>query len=457
MNSKATLTQGPVRKQLIKMTMSMLMGMLGMSLFNLTDTFFIGKLGSNELAAMNFTISVVFMITSIALGLGIGASSVISRAIGEGNREKVIRLTSDALFLSLFIILFIAIFGYMNIDALFTTLGATSELIPLIKDYMQIWFLGVPFLIIPMVGNSIIRATGDVLSPSKIMLYGFFINFVLDPIFIFGFGPIPPLGLKGAAIATVIARAFTLVLSFNILYRRKKIITFKLPSISKVISSWKELLYIGLPAAATHTIMPLSIGIITKIISLYGIPAIAAYGVGLRIELLAMTLIWTLSSVLAPFIGQNWGAKLLDRIHLGIKFSNIFSIIWGVVVFFIFLIFSSSLISLFNPDETVVNIGAIFLIIISTCYGFKGIVLLSSSVCSAIKRPFSAAILSLLQLIILRIPFVLIGSYLFGLKGIFVGIACSDFISAIISIVRVKTIMEISKPKESLMQTNNLI
>ena len=453
MKTQAILTEGPIRKRLFKMTLSMLIGMLSMSLFNLTDTFFVGKIGSNELAAMNFTIPAVFFVASIALGLGIGASSVISRAIGEGNGEKVKRLTSDALLLSVFTIFFIAILGYLSIGPLFKALGAPPELIPLIKDYMQVWFLGVPFLVIPMVGNNIIRATGDTLSPSKIMLYGFSLNLILDPILIFGLGPIPALGIKGAAIATVIARAFTLWLSLHILHRKKQMISFKLPSISKLISSWKEILYVGLPAIATHVIMPLSIGIITKIIATYGIKAIAAYGVGMRIEMLAMTLSWTIASALGPFVGQNWGAKLLDRIHLGIQFSNLFAMLWGAFVFLVFLIFAAPLIALFNSDKTVIDIGSTFLITISICYGFKGIVLLSSSVCSALKRPFSATSLTLLQRVVLLIPFALLGSYLFGLKGLFIGIAIADFISAVVSIIRIRVIMSIAKEQESLVQT----
>jgi putative MATE family efflux protein len=450
LNTKAILTKGSVKKHLLKMTMSMLVGMLGMSLFNLTDTFFVGKIGSNELAAMNFTMPVVFLIATISIGLGIGASSVISRAIGEGNREIVQRLTSDILLFSLLMIFVIGIFGYVSIEAVFKMLGATPELIPLIKDYMQIWFLGVPFLVIPMVGNSIIRASGDVLSPSKIMLFGFLINLILDPILIFGLGPFPFLGLKGAAIATVIARVFTLILSLYVLHIKKKMISFKIPSISKLLISWKEFLYIGLPAAATNAIMPLSLGIITKIISIYGIQAIAAYGVGLRIEMLAMTLIWTLSAVLGPFVGQNFGAKLMSRINRAIQFSYVFSLFWGVFVFLIFLIFSSPLISLFNSNENVINIGSTFLVTVSFCYGFKGVVLLSSSACSAIKRPFSAASFTLMQMIILKTPFALMGSYFFGLKGLFIGIAFADFVSSIISMARVRSIMVVSKKQESL-------
>jgi Na+-driven multidrug efflux pump len=186
-------------------------------------------------------------------------------------------------------------------------------------------------------------------------------------------------------------------------------------------------------------------GVITKIVSLFGVHAIAAFGLGLRIEMFVMSLIWSFSSVLTPFVGQNWGAKLLDRINRGIQSGYVLSLIWGAAIFLVFLIFSKQLISIFNINESVIDMGSMFLIITSVCYGFKGIGLLSSAVCSAIKRPFSATSLSLLQMVILKIPFALIGSRLFGLKGIFVGIAFADFISSLISIVRVKSILKISK------------
>jgi Na+-driven multidrug efflux pump len=147
------LTHGPIRPILVRLTIPMLFGIVGMVVFNLVDTIFIGRLGTNELAALSFTFPVVMVITSLGLGLGTGASSLISHAIGVGNRNRVQRITTDSLVLSLLIVIIFASVGYFTIDPLFKALGATPEIIKHIRAYMEIWYLGVPFVIIPMVGN----------------------------------------------------------------------------------------------------------------------------------------------------------------------------------------------------------------------------------------------------------------------------------------------------------------
>lgn len=189
--NRAILTEEPVGKTLTKLTWPMVIGILGMVTFNLADTFFVGRLGTLELAALSFTFPVVMVVSSLALGLGIGTSSVVSRAIGEGDEAKVKRLTTDSIILSFLVVGVFVVVGRLTIEPVFRMLGATPDILPLVKQYMQIWYPGMIFVVVPMVGNSAIRATGDTKTPSAIMLIAVTVNFIFDPLFIFGIGPFP--------------------------------------------------------------------------------------------------------------------------------------------------------------------------------------------------------------------------------------------------------------------------
>lgn len=197
MNKTAELIDGSVAKILFNLTLPMIAGMLGIVAFNLVDTFFVGQLGSKELAALSFTFPVVLVINSLAMGIGIGASAVVSRAIGRGDHHEVQRLTTDSLFLALVLVAFFVSFGVLTIEPLFTLLGAGPDIVVLIREYMVIWYIGVLFVNIPMVGNNAIRATGDTKTPSAVMLTAAVVNIALDPVLIFGLGPAPALESKG--------------------------------------------------------------------------------------------------------------------------------------------------------------------------------------------------------------------------------------------------------------------
>ena len=328
-NNQAKLIEGNIPGQLVRLTLPMFVGILGMISFNLIDTFFVGRLGAKELAAMSFTFPVVMIIGSISMGLGIGASSVISRAIGEGAHRKVVRLTTDGLLLALLTVIVFVTAGLFTLEPLFTALGADAELLPLIESYMKIWYLGVPFVIIPMVGNNAIRATGDTKTPSAIMFVAIVVNSVLDPLLIFGIGPFPRMELEGAALATVIARAVTLIVAFWVLWKREKMLSLAIPKITQVFNSWKKILYVGVSAAGTNLIIPISIGIITRLVSAHGNEAVAGFGVASRIEAFSLTIMMALGSVMAPFAGQNLGAGKIGRIRTALKLGRGFSMVWG--------------------------------------------------------------------------------------------------------------------------------
>ena len=435
---KAQLTDGPVVKTLIKLSLWMMVGIIGMVAFNLVDTFFVGRLGTLELAAMSFTFPVILVISSLAMGLGIGTSAVLSHAIGEGDHHKVQRLTTDGLLLSVLIVTAFTVAGMLTIEPLFRALGADNETIPLIKDYMRIWYIGVPFVIIPMVGNNAIRATGDTKTPSAIMMVAVTVNLVLDPLLIFGLGPFPRLELKGAALATVLARATTFIVSLLILSRRENMITLKVPGLKEVFQSWKQILYIGVPAAGTNIILPISIGIVTRLVSAYGPERVAGFGVASRIEMFALTLILALGTVIIPFVGQNLGAGKKERIWEGVKFSLLFAMFWGVFLFVLLLFFARPIAGIFNKNPAVIESTALYLIIVSISYGAQGVFRLASSIFNGLRKPLPAALLAVIRMFVIYIPFALLGSRIFGLRGIFAAAALANFSIALISFLWIK-------------------
>jgi len=431
--SEAKLIDGHIGKTLARMTIAMTLGMVGMVAFNLIDTFFVGRLGTDQLAALSFTFPVILVITSIALGLGFGASAVISRAIGEGDQHKVQRLTTDSLLLAFIIVIGFVTLGQFTIEPLFKALGATSVILPYIKTYMRIWYLGMPFVVVPMVGNNAIRATGDAKTPSIIMLIAVCVNSILDPLLIFGIGPFPELGIKGAALATIFSRFTTFSVALWILAKREKMITFEIPRVVEVIKSWKQVLFIGIPIAGSRIIVPVTIGIITRMVSVYGIAAVAGFGVASRIEFFSLAVIRALASVLGPFIGQNLGAKKFDRVRYSINMSHRFSILWEIVIWALLFILRYPIAGLFNKNPDVISTISLYLTIVPISYGLQGLFLLSTTALNVMHKPLHAAGLSIFQMFFLYIPLAILGSHLFGLTGIFVAITLSYIISGIVS------------------------
>jgi putative MATE family efflux protein len=420
----------------------MIFGIIGIVAFNLTDTFFIGKLGAVELAAFSFTFPVVLVVISFSHGLGTGAAAVISRAIGRGDRGEVRRLTTDILVLSLLLVAAFVLIGLGTIDSVFGLLGASNEVLPLIKQYMRIWYLGMIFLVVPMVGNNAIRARGDTKTPAVIMLVAVFVNIVLDPLLIFGIGPFPRLGLAGAALATVIARATTMVVALYVLGIRDGMLTAAIPKLAAVLDSWRRVLYIGLPAAATRIIVPVAIGVITNILSSFGNEAVAAFGVSSRIQFFAVAVIMALSSVIGPFVGQNCGAGLKARVERGIKLSNRFSLVWGVVLLSALALPARHIAALFNDNPAIIGGIVTYLRIVPVGYGLYGVFVLCVATLNVLNKPFLAAGLTIVQMFAVYVPLAYLGASLFGVPGVFSALAASYCAAGVISFLVLRKVLE---------------
>ncbi|MEM7063463.1 MAG: MATE family efflux transporter [Cyanobacteria bacterium P01_B01_bin.77] len=425
---QSSLTTGRVSLQLLKLSLPMVWGILSVLAFSLADTYFIAQLGTNELAAISFTFPVVSILASVAMGLGTGAASVIAREIGKGNRRNVQRLTTDSLLLSFLIVGILAALGLITIRPLFTALGARPDLLPMIHDYMGIWYLGMAFLVIPLVGNSAIRASGNTVVPSLIMAFAALVNIVADPLLIFGWGPLPALGIKGAALATVCSRAGTLVASLTFLHFRERLLTFTAPSLATLAKNWHRLLFIGVPAAATNLISPLSVGLITGLMARYGTEAVAGFGLASKIEAIALIVPIAISASIGPFVGQNWGAQKYGRIKQALRLSVSFCLGWGAIVGILLGMLSFQIITWFDSNPDVISSASVYLTLVPISYGALSIVLTVGSASNALGKPFPAMAMSLCRLLLLYVPLAYLGSQLFGIIGIFSAACVSNAI-----------------------------
>ncbi len=432
-SKKNDLLKGELRPTLVSMTVPMIVGMIMLMTFSIVDTFFVSLIGINELAAISFTFPVTFTVISLNIGLGIGASAVIGRQLGSGNDTKAKILATGSLILAVAMVGGLSVIGYVSIDFVFGLMGASQELLPLIQQYMSIWYISGVFLSVPMVGNAVLRASGDTKTPSIIMAAGGAINAALDPILIFGYFGFPAMGIQGAAIATCVAWAVCAVWIIYLLAVKRGLMEPRLLSWSELKESAKGILVIGLPAAGSNMLTPISAAVVTAIVATYGAEAVAAWGVGSRLESMASIVVLALSMSLPPIISQNFGANQFRRIIDAYKICIQFVIIWQFLIFIALLIIAPYIAAIFADNELVERYIILFLSIVPLGYGLQGIIILTNSSFNAMHKPITAVWLSIIRLFICYIPFIALGSYFFGLLGIFWACVVANICASLVS------------------------
>jgi putative MATE family efflux protein len=427
------LLKDPVGNTIKRMTIPMIYGMILLMTFNLVDTFFVSMLGTQPLAAISFTFPVTFTVISLMIGLGIGTSAVIAKFLGRDDHTSAKNSATAALYMSAIVVIILSFVGYLYTDELFSLLGANQSLLPLIHEYMDIWYLGSVFLIGPMIGNAVLRASGDTKTPSIVMGSSGLINAVLDPIFIFGFGPVPAMGIEGAAIASLISWIVGFVLILFILTKQKNLIHTQLIPMKQLMISCRGILKIGLPAAGANMLTPIAAAIMTAIAAGYGVSAVAGFGVGSRIESIASLVVLAMTMTLPPFISQNFGASNMQRVEQAYKTSIKFIMFWQILIYVILIITAPLIAAVFAKEKEVADIIVLFMWILPLGYGFQGVVILTNSSFNALHKPIIALILSIIRLFICYVPLAYLGSYLYGLHGFFIGALLGNLVMAFIS------------------------
>lgn len=435
------LTEGSVGRHLLNMALPVLVGITTMMGQSFIDAYFLGMVGDRALAAFAFGFPVLMIVTSVAIGLGAGTSSVVARAIGAGDERRARRLATDSLILSFLITVVICVIGVLSINPLFRLLGAPGDMIPLIRGFMLILYSGVPFVVVGMVGMASMRATGDTRLPSTLMILGAILNVALDPIFIFGLGPVPALGLNGAAVAALLARGAIFLGAIYLLRGRLNMISFNKPDAAELRKSWRDILHVGIPAAATNAIVPIVTAIITAMIATYGPHAVAGFGVASRIESLVLVMFYALSAVIGPFVGQNLSVGSQERILESLRLSMVFCVVSGLVVAALLALISGYLPTIFSDSQEVVRVGTLFLMLAPIGYAGYGLVMAINAAFNGMGKPMPGVVVSLMRTVFLYVPLALVGRYFFDIAGIFVAYALANIITGFVAYAWIRKVV----------------
>ena len=428
---KGNLREGSIAGHLVRLTLPMIWGIAVIVSFHLVDMYFISRLGTEALAAVSFTFPVTYAIFSVSLGFGIAMSSVVSRLIGEDSQTTLCRVVTHGLVLVTLVLTGVAFIGLALHDPLFRLLGAEENMMPLIGDYMKIWFAGIVMISLPLVGNSAIRAAGDAVVPAIIMTVAAVVNVILDPILIFGLFGFPRLEIQGAAIATVIANFCAMVAGLYVLARHKKFLKIEwLKDWHDFGDTCKRLLTIALPVGLTQAIGPIVNAVITALLASFSAEAVAAFGVVSRVEAFAFVIVMALSSGMAPVIGQNFGAKKYTRVFETLKLAIAFSVVWSLCVALVLAVFGKQVAQLFSDDSEVVRIALLFFWIVPVSYALRNLIYGWASAFNAMGQPKKSFIMIFIEMIVLMLPAVFIGKQ-FGIAGIFLAIALVQFTSGL--------------------------
>jgi len=385
-NNKINIIEDKIIYLFVKIAIPSSVGTVFMTLYNVVDTFFAGKISPNALAALAQTFPVYFIIIALGVGLSIGTTSLMANALGEKNNRKASYYFSQSIFLAIITAIIVSFVGIYFGPHIILLMNDSYETMLLSMEYLNIIFLGSIFVFIQMAINSSLTAIGDTKTNRNILIVSFFLNILLNPLFIFGYGIIPPMGMQGIAISTIVSQAFgTIYIIFKFINTDLRKYLY-LNNFKPEIKILTDLLKQGIPAAIGMMMISVGVFIILFFISQYGDLALAGYGTAIRYEQLFLLPVLGLNTAVLSMVGQNYGAKNILRIeeiyNKALIFGCTFMFISGFIIFFT----SELAVSLFTNDLKVIMFGTKYLKITALMAPIYPIFFISNALIQGLKK-----------------------------------------------------------------------
>ncbi len=419
------LTEGSIVQHVRRLAMAMGWGIVAMNIVQFTDMWFISRLGHDELTAISFTLPVTVFLFFMILAMSSGMTSAVARASGASKIEHTARTVTVGLIGSFVMGAVMMIVAYAIKDYVFRAMGAPDAMMPLIDSFMNTWLLCIPFMCVTIVSNAGARGSGEAGLPALVMIQLAVTNLIFDPVFIFVFH----MGMRGAATATLLAYIFAMASALWIAVHKLHLLKIKtLRNIHKTKKALATWWHVTGPVSIAYAIEPFSTGILTASVAKIGLSAVAAYGVAMRVEGLALIVLMALWGAVTPLAGQNWAAGKRERVRHTIdvasQINSVFCLVFACVMWF----FAKTVAAWFSSDAQTVQLASIYLAIVPVSYVGFGASGLIGSALNGIGRAHwylvanSARILTLLALAVY-------GAANFGFYGFAIGVGASNLLS----------------------------
>ncbi|MFC6838172.1 MATE family efflux transporter [Halomarina ordinaria] len=427
------LTDGDIGRPLLYLSLPLVVSNLLQTAYNLADTFWLGQYGTEELAAITFAFPLVWLFISLGLGLSVAGAILVAQHTGADDPEAASFAAGQTLTATFLVSAMLGVATYFLVDPVLALLGASDAVRPLATGYMRLIGLAMPLLFGFSVFVSLMRGYGDTVTPMVVMFGTVVLNMALDPVFIFGWGPVPELGIVGAAYATVGARALAMAVGLWILFRGAQGPQLKGWQLRPHLPTFGRLARLGLPASFDGMGSAISVNLMLAVVSLFATPVVAGYGIAVRIFSLVFLPAIAVEQGVETMTGQNIGAGKPDRAArtaavaartMGVALSALGVVVW---------VAAQPIASVFSGDPEVVAVAVEFLRVVAVSFGGIGIARAYTGAFRGAGKTLNAAVVSIVVLGVLRLPIAVAGAFAIGRVGIWVGFAVSNLLGALLA------------------------
>lgn len=410
-------------------------GMVISAFFALIDTFFVSRLGSSALASLTFCIPIEVLLTSTGSATGVGITSLLARTLGEKNYREADNIAWHGLIIAIIYGGFFSWLGSVSLEKLLVIFGCSPQIFPLCRDYLFIILTGSIFTFIPMIAAHIVQGEGNTRLPMLGNIIAIALNVLLDPLLIFGPGCFPALGIKGAALATVISQMICTVMFIFLMFKGKLLLSWKLSHFRLRTSVLAGIYRVGMPSLVMELLAVFIMSYLNKLLVGFDYTAVAALGVFFRIRSIFYMPVYGLAQAAMPIAGFAYGARQPDRVKETIFKTSILSVIILMIAWLGMHQYARELMGIFSQDPVLISMGVDCLKLATLFLPVMGPIIILNNVLQALGKGTAAMYLSLLRQLGIFLPALVILPNYLGIRGVWLAFSLTELLSALVALI----------------------